>query len=355
MARRRTRKQSRLAGINRRRRRGIIAILIVLLGIVVALGGFGWLALSKLMLPYKPGSTEHVLVTIPHGATPRMVGKILADDKVVRSPGAFLVALRLEGGAGRIRADRYDLSPGMTPKQIVLGIETGSAAATSWIAVPEGFTARQIAERLAERKLADPSAFMSAVRTGGGLPRFADGFLPPGKNLEGYLFPDTYRITQGTTIPAILAQMVAEFNDNVVRANPKVTDWRKVVILASLVEREAKVEKDRPLIASVMYNRLKIGMPLDIDASIEYALPVHKARLMFSDLKTPSPYNTYLHKGLPPGPICNPGLASIEAVLYPAKTNYLYYVAGPDGVSIFSRTLAEQDQVIARVRGKTVQ
>lgn len=352
---RRTRKQSRLAGLNRRRRRGIIAILVATLGIVVALGGFGWLALSKLMSPFKPGSTEHVLVAIPRGATPRMVARILAKDEVVRSPSAFLVALRLVGGAGRIRADKYDLSPGMTPKQIVLGIETGSATATSWVTIPEGFTARQIAERLGERKLADPTAFMAAVRTGGGLQRFPDGFLPPSRNLEGYLFPDTYRITEGTTIPAILTQMVGEFDEKVVRANPRVTDWRKVVILASLVEREAKVEKDRPLIASVMFNRLKTGMPLDIDASIEYALPEHKARLMFSDLRTPSPYNTYLHRGLPPGPICSPGVASIEAVLHPAKTSYLYYVAGPAGASIFSHTLAQQDQVIARLRGKTLQ
>lgn len=355
MPRRRSRKESRLAGINRRRRRGIIAILIVALGIVVALGGFGWLALSRLMSPYKPGSTEHVLVTIPRGAPPRMVAHILTKDGVVRSPAAFLVALRLVGGAGRIKADRYDLSPGMTPKQIVLGIETGSATATAWITVPEGFTARQIAARLGERKLADPAAFVATVRAGGGLTRFPDGFLPPGKNLEGYLYPDTYRISQGTTIPAIIAQMVGEFDTNVVRANPNVTDWRKVVILASLVERETSVAKDRPRIASVMYNRLRIGMPLDIDATVEYALPQHKARLMFSDLKTPSPYNTYLHKGLPPGPICNPGLPSIEAVLHPARTNYLYYVAGPDGASIFSRTLAEQDQVIARLRGKTLQ
>lgn len=352
---RRNRKQSRLAGLNRRRRRGIIAILIVALGIVVALGGFGWLTLSKLMSPYKPGSTELVAITIPRGASPSAIAQILAKKKVIRSPAAFTIALRLAGNARKIRAGHYELSPGMTPKQIVLGIETGSATATAWVSVPEGFTARQIAARLGSQKLADPAAFMAAVRDGGDLPRFPDGFSPPGKNLEGYLFPDTYRIDQGSTIPSIVDMMVGEFDQKVVQANPDVTNWRQTIILASLVEREAKVEKDRPLIASVMFNRLKKGMPLDIDASIEYALPAHKTRLMFADLRTPSPYNTYLHKGLPPTPICNPGLASIEAVLHPAKTDYLYYVAGPGGAHIFSQTLAEQDQVIARLRGKPAQ
>jgi len=339
----------------KRRRRSIIATLFVLLAMAVVFGAFGWLAIAKLLSPFKPGSTAHILVTVPRGVTPREIGEILTQKKVVRSPSAFLLAMRLAGGGGEIRADRYDLSPGMSPRQIVVAIESGAASASNWVTIPEGFTARQVADRLGEKQLADPAAFLTAVRKQGDMLRYSDGFTPPDKNLEGYLFPDTYRFDVSTTVPAILNQMVGEFDTKVVKTHPKVKDWKKTIILASLIEREAEVDKDRPLIASVMFNRLKKGMPLDIDASIEYALPKHKPRLMFSDLKTPSPYNTYLHKGLPPTPICSPGLPSIEAVLHPAKTDYLYYVAGPGGAHIFSKTLAEQDQVIARLRGNTVQ
>jgi UPF0755 protein len=330
-------------------------MLFVLLALAVVFGSFGWLTLTRLLSPFKPGSTQHILVTIPKGATSKEIAQILTDKKVVRSPAAFELAMRLAGGGGKIRADRYDLSPGMTPRQIVVAIESGAAAASNWVTIPEGFTAHQIAQRLGDKQLADPTAFLAAVRKQGDMLRFPDGFTPPDKNLEGYLYPDTYRFDVNTTVPAILNQMVGEFDQKVVRTHPKVKDWKKTIILASLIEREAEVDKDRPLIASVMFNRLKKGMPLQIDASIEYALPEHKTRLMFSDLKTPSPYNTYLHKGLPPTPICSPGLPSIEAVLHPARTDYLYYVAGPDGAHIFSKTLAEQDKVIARLRGNAVQ
>jgi UPF0755 protein len=220
------------------------------------------------------------------------------------------------------------------------------------VSVPEGFTVEQIAQRLGTKKLADPLDFVRAAVTDGTTYEFADGFAPP-RNLEGYLYPLTYTIVRGSTPRQIVQQMLGEFDRHIVSRHPEIRDWRQIVIVASLIEREAKIDSDRPKIASVYYNRLRVGMPLQCDATVQYALPQHKARLMYSDLRVDSPYNTYLHRGLPPGPICNPGHLSIEAAIKPAVTDYLFYVAGPGGAHIFSHTLAEQDRAIAEVRGKS--
>ena len=199
--------------------------------------------------------------------------------------------------------------------------------------VPEGYTVRQIARRLAERGMADETQFLSLARTQGRT-FHVDGWTPPDANLEGYLFPDTYRIPRGTTPRQIIAQMLGEFHSRVVL--PHQADFARypgglpaAITLASLVEREAEVDADRPLIASALDNRLKQGMRLQCDATVQYALPEHKSRLFYGDLRVNSPYNTYLHAGLPPTPIASPGLPSIEAALHPAQTDYLFYVARP--------------------------
>jgi UPF0755 protein len=219
------------------------------------------------------------------------------------------------------------------------------------VTFPEGYTLKKIAARLKEKGLIqDEKSFLMLTKTQG--KSFKAGFPLPA-NLEGYLFPDTYTFAQGADEKTIVQTLLSTFERKVAA---KITASGKPVnetlIKASLIEREAEVEEDRAKIAGVIENRLKKSMRLQIDATVQYALPEHKPRLLFADLKFKSPYNTYLHKGLPPGPICSPGLPSVEAALAPERSSYLFYVAGKDGKKhLFATTFAEHQRNIKSVRG----
>jgi UPF0755 protein len=343
--------------VNTPRRVRRSASLLVLLLILALATVFGIAYTIELLGPVS-GSTnaKSVLVTIPTGKSARQIGEILARKHLIRSPVSFVLASRMDHLSGEMHAGRYLISPAMPPRQIAALMALGETAGNV-ITVPEGFTVRQIARRLADAGLVNETQFLTLAETRG--KTFAvHGWTPPNANLEGYLFPDTYTILKGATPREIIAQMVANFDARVVlpygaEAARAPGGLPAVITLASLVEREAEVDSDRPLVAAVYRNRLKAGMRLQCDATVQYALPVHKARLFFADLRVESPYNTYLHAGLPPTPIASPGLPSIEAALHPAPVDYLYYVAGPDGRHhVFSKTLAQQDQAIARVRAK---
>ncbi len=219
------------------------------------------------------------------------------------------------------------------------------------VTFPEGFTLEKMAARLVDKKvILSEKTFLALTKTQGKL--FKASFPLP-KNLEGYLFPDTYVFLSGADEKKVIQTMLSNFERKV---GPKIADSGKPIgetlIKASLIEREAEVEEDRTKIAGVIENRLKKNMRLQIDATVQYALPEHKSRLFFADLKFKSPYNTYLNKGLPPGPICSPGIPSIEAALNPEKSNYLFYVAGKDGKKhLFAQTFAEHQKNIKSVRG----
>ena len=300
-----------------------------------------------------PASTDKnapsVLVAVPRGANARQIGDLLAAKHLVLYASGFALAARLEGVGDKMRAGRYELSPAMPPRQIAELIALGRTA-NDFVTVPEGYTVAQIARRLAERGMAGEEEFLTCAQKQGRTFHIA-GWTPSDDNLEGYLFPDTYRIPRGTTPRRIIEQMLGEFHSRVLL--PHKADFARypgglpaAITLASLVEREAEVDTDRPLIASALENRLRRGMRLQCDATVQYALPEHKSRLYYADLRVDSPYNTYLYAGLPPTPIASPGLPSIEAALHPAATNYLYYVARPDGSHIFSATLAGHDRAI---------
>ncbi|MDQ2686462.1 MAG: endolytic transglycosylase MltG [Armatimonadota bacterium] len=299
-------------------------------------------------------SARMVLVTIPARSSARQIGEILARKKLVRRAMGFVLAAKWAGVGGKMKAGRYELSPYMTPREIAMKMAFGLTA-NDYITIPEGFTVGQIAHRLAERHMADEAKFLALARTQG-RSFTAAGFRPPGDNLEGYLFPDTYRIPKGTPEREIVAQMLHDFDQHVLTAPNKALiaghpgGLAAAVNLASLVEREAETDGDRPLIAAALSNRLARGMRLQCDATVQYALPQHKTRLLYADLRVDSPYNTYKYAGLPPTPICSPGLPSIEAALKPAPVNYLFYVAKPDGSHIFSATLAEHDHAVAQMR-----
>jgi len=305
------------------------------------------------------GSNEPVLVSIPRGLTATGVGQRIKEKGLIRSARFFALTARVSGKSAALKPGLYELNRGMSLLQIIRKLEQGEFAAV-WITIPEGFTARQIARRLAARGLVSEESFMQAAYEGHAFPEVSAG---ADGSLEGFLFPDTYLIPLQADARFVVRRMVAAFQEKIgrpyaeqIRASelcrlvPGQTCLRSVVILASLIEREARKPEDRTKISGVIYNRLRRGMKLDIDATVQYARGEHKARLLYSDLAVDSPYNTYRHAGLPPGPIANPGKAAIEAALHPADTDALYYVARRDGRHIFSSTLEDHNAAKQRIK-----
>lgn len=294
----------------------------------------GWFIIMDILMPVG-GAGSHI-VDIPKGASAGRIGRILAGNGIIRSAIGFDVLARYTGNSPKLKPGAYRLSPSMPPGEIMDKIVKGEICA-KWVTIPEGFTVRRIAERLAAQGLANEGRFLD-ISSGN----------------EGYLFPDTYLIPLGSSEEAIMRQMQDAFDKKVkgyVSSRHSDMPFDKIVILASLIEREARVPKDRPLVSAVLRNRLRIGMRLECDATVLYALGRHKNRVLYSDLAVDSPYNTYRYAGLPPGPIANPGLDCIKAALDPAKVDFLYYVARPDGSHIFTRTLAEHQHAKAIARG----
>jgi UPF0755 protein len=314
--------------------------------VVILVGGWTWFLLA---VPVGAGRQQSVI--IGKEASLRFVARSLKQQGLIRSERAFWLAARRRWR--QVRQGEYQFTPSMSTLQIIKALAEGRVVAY-WVTVPEGFTIAQIADILSEREIAARDDFVTAATAG--LMLDADFPLPSG-SLEGYLFPDTYRILPEPDVASVLVRrMVQRFDELVWRGllHEKLPQGgltlHEIVTLASLVEGEAKRDRERRLIAGVLMNRLRRGMKLECDATVQYALGARKARLLHVDLLVESPYNTYLHEGLPPGPIDNPGVASIRAALRPEKTDFLYYVAKPDGSHVFSRTLEEHQAASARVR-----
>ncbi|MEN6371510.1 MAG: endolytic transglycosylase MltG [Armatimonadota bacterium] len=307
------------------------------------------------------GSTSPVMVIVPQGATAAKVGCKLKEVGLVRSAFGFSVIARAREDASKLKPGAYLFNRSMSVRRMLDAMVHGDIAAV-WVTVPEGFTAQQLARRLADKRLVNENEFLTLVTACAG--DFKDIVSVPSSGLEGYLFPDTYLVPLNASPREIVTQMLKTFKSQVADpmsseieqiaggsdAESKGEALNRIIIVASLIEREARVPKDRTLISAVIWNRLRIGMKLDIDATVQYALGGHRKRLYYKDLAVESPYNTYIHPGLPPGPIANPGIESIKAALHPEKADYLYYVARTDGSHIFSRTLSEHDAAINRLR-----
>lgn len=287
-------------------------------------------------------------VVIPTGASFDGVLTILRQSGVIAHTLPMHVLSRLRGEETQVRAGEYRFGPHESESEILHALVTQGEAVAQWVTIPEGFTAAQIAQRLQSAGIGDAATFVHAFAT--------DSTVVGGartKNLEGFLFPDTYLVPVGAPPSEVEQQFEQAFSaalprDAGQRARALHLTVPQVVTVASLVEREAKAERDRPMIAGVIYHRLRLGMPLEIDATIEYALPRHKTALSGSDLAIQSSYNTYLHAGLPPTPIANPGNASLEAAFHPAATKALYYVYCGGGRHVFADTLAEHEANVAR-------
>lgn len=300
------------------------------------------------------GPVEWRLIDVPPHTSASDLADRLQGMGIIRSKVCFLVAARLRGESGILQPGQYKVSPSMGPVDIVEKIARGEVA-TEWVVFPEGATVNEIEHVLQDHSLVRRGKFDSALHQNY---RYYRPLLHiTGPNLEGYLFPDTYHFTKTMPELAIVRTMVERFRKVVltdqkaqIQGSTNGLSFSRTMILASLVEKEARHDDERSHIAGVLLNRLRNGSRLDCDATIEYILPHRKAHLAHEDLEIESPYNTYLHRGLPPGPICCPGLASILAALRPAATRDLYYVAQPDGYHIFSQTLAEHDHAIQKVK-----
>ncbi len=287
-------------------------------------------------------------VIVPRGATFADIARELAEAGIISNATSFRLLARVEHADVDVHAGAFRFTPHQTAAEVLRALLTGGAQIATWVTIPEGFTASEIAARLQSAGVASGTNFQQYFLT---TPLEVDGTKT--RNLEGFLFPSTYLIPLDATGPQIEKQLTDEFfkklpPDAVARANALHVTVPQAVTVASLVEREAKVDSDRPVIAGVIYNRLRLNMPLQVDATIEYALPQHKTELSFGDLKIQSPYNTYLHAGLPPTPIANPGAASLEAAFHPAATDALYYVYCGNGHHVFAKTLSEHQANVAR-------
>ncbi|MBC8102764.1 MAG: endolytic transglycosylase MltG [Cytophagales bacterium] len=330
------------------RRRGCIGgvVLVFLLGLLAGTGGLLYWRWGS---QARGGGSRVERVAVAPGATLATVGEALQERGIVRSALLF----GLLGRGTTLKPGVYDVSPSETPRRLLRRMADGDVA-TVRVTFPEGFTVQKIARRLKDRGIiGDETAFLRLVTTKGDTLRAS--FVPP-RNLEGYLFPDTYRFPIGFTEKQVAQEMLSLFDRIVAKGRSEDLSRSRrslseIVTIASLIEREAETEGDRPRIAGVIYNRLARNQRLEIDATVQYARGQHKARLLYRDLEVDSPYNTYRNAGLPPGAICCPGIASIDAALHPKTSPYLYYVAGPDGRShLFARTFAEHKQNIATAR-----
>ncbi len=319
-------------------RRVGLALAIALILILGVAAYVTWSVYGDRRYPVAPVSVD----IAPGSSIDAIVGQ-LHDSGVVASPDMLLLYLRAHHLTSAILAAEYDFPAHQSVAEVATTLKAGGRPSAVWVTVPEGFTAAQIADRLQGLGLVGAPYFLLEVQQRSLL---IDGARTRG--LEGYLFPDTYLVPRHTTPQAIVSLMVDQFMRELpahrgLLARRLRFTVPQVVIVASMVEREAKVDAERPIIAGVIYNRLRRGMPLEIDATIEYALPQHKTQLSFGDLALDSPYNTYRHKGLPPTPIANPGRKSLLAAFHPATVDYLYYVYRGNGRHQFSRTLQEQE------------
>jgi UPF0755 protein len=292
-------------------------------------------------------------VIIPRGATFADAADSLSKANLVGWRKMFRVYARVTGGDRNIKPGTYLLRHG-TPWKDIVGALHGGHGLVNTITIPEGYTIAQITPLLAKTLRVPVESVQAAVRDTSLLARLDI----PNPTLEGYLFPDTYAFPLGTTASQAVHEMVYDFErrwkpDWDAKASAMKINRNDLVTMASIVEKEARVPEERPVIAAVYYNRLRKGMLLQADPTVQYALGHHVGRVLYKDLAVKSPYNTYINKGLPPGPVAAPGVASLAAAANPANVPYIYFVASPDGHHEFRMTLQEHTSAIREVRAST--
>lgn len=321
-------------------------LLIPLLIIFTVLIAFGSISFFSAFKPVSQ-SEEIFTVDIKEGSSTSAIALTLKEKGLIKNPAVFKLFSRIKGYDNTYQAGVYSLSPSMNMQKMMEIIANGNTS-TVKVTIPEGFTLTQIAEKFEALGFFSVDGFFYEIETGSFDYPFMK-YLPEGKNrLEGFLYPETYFMYENATAHDCIDKMLSHFNslcteEHYKKAEELNLNILEAVTVASLIQRETMVSTEGPKVASVIYNRLKIGQALGIDATIQYALPEHKDRLTYDDLKVESPYNTYKNKGLPPGPICSPSIDALNAALNPADTDYYYYVLSPnkDGSHNFSESYEE--------------
>lgn len=323
----------------------ICIVIVVAAGTAFYIGGMG--------KALDPENTRTVSVTIASGSGTIQIGQTLEDEGIVASESKFRLWSRIKGYDSQYKAGTYTLSPSMD-LQTIADIIVGGKVNTVNFTIPEGYTIYQTARAIADKGLGDYDTLVSLIEAADFDYDFLDLAQDNKNKLEGYLFPNTYTIDEGMSEEQIIKVMLSQFekeplkayNDKLVSSQYNEASGRslnEIITIASIIERECKVDEERKLVASVIYNRLEKGMPLQMCSTVQYVLGEQKEVLTYADTRIESPYNTYTNPGLPPGPICSPGLAAVKAALNPADTDYLYFVLSEklDGTSNFSSDYAK--------------
>ncbi len=318
-----------------------------LLGFLI-LGTLLWESFSRFLSPPQIPNPPVRIVRIEPGMGLSTIAHRLSEKGIIGDPFKFMFLAWVKGQGKKIQWGDFELYAGMPPRILLEYLITGKNMLKR-VTFPEGFTLKQIARRLSENNLAEEKAFLDSAKD----PRLLTQLGIEGPSLEGYLFPDTYVFHRGMPVQDIQKKMVQRFKAvwaglTAVEGVKDPVEIKKVVTLASMVEKESGLHDERPLVASVFYNRLKIGMALQSDPTVIYGIGEFNGDLTKKDLVAPTAYNTYVKIGLPPGPIANPGKESLEAVLHPAESDYLYFVSKNDGSHYFSKNLKDHNRAVVR-------
>jgi UPF0755 protein len=342
-------------------RRIVLIAAVLLILFAAAAGAGGYFYINKALQPVDESNTKEVKVEIPIGSTVTGIGQILEDNGIIRDARLFRYYVKFRNESG-FMAGEYNLNPSMTLPEVIASLKTGTLMqdVVMRITIPEGKQLTQIAGIIAEKTDLNQEEIMDKLNEKEFISRMMDKYpdlltedildekikYP----LEGYLFPATYPFyTEDPALEEIITTMLEKTKTVVEeyrgQGEEKGFSVHELLTMASLIEEEATQQVDRAKISSVFYNRLETGMPLQTDPTVLYAHGEHKDRVYYKDLEVESPYNTYLHKGLPPGPIANAGTTSLEAAVNPEETDLLYFLATPEGQVLFSRTLEEHNKL----------
>ncbi len=301
------------------------------------------------MVPAGSGGRVKIIEIHP-GMSGIGIAELLQKEGIVRDREKFYLLCRIRQASPHLQAGEYEFLSLSTPNQIIDQLVSGRVYIRR-VTFPEGLTLREVAVIFEDTGFMPQEEFLALVND----ETVVQSLGIDAPSLEGYLFPDTYHFNKSTTAMSLLKTMVRQFRENLParweeRAGELGLTFHELVILASVVEKEAAVDTERPLVSAVFHNRLRMGMPLQSDPTAVYDLEDFSGPVRPEHLRRPSPYNTYLNRGLPAGPICNPGKRSIQATLYPADVDYLYFVSNNDGTHHFSRTFQEHSRAVARYR-----
>ncbi len=300
-------------------------------------------------------NNQTVVFDIRPGMTLKQVATELSRRGLIHSPTTFQTIAYIQAKQKQVMVGEFSLSPSMSPHEILLRITSGKTVLHP-VTIPEGYRITEIAALLHSKDMMDREVFIRQTKD----KSLIRALGIPADSLEGYLFPETYHFSKFTSEKKIIQKMVDTFRQQVLKpeliANAKKTSlsWHEIITMASLIEKETGLDSERKIISSVFHNRLRKNMPLQTDPTVIYAMKNFDGNIRKRDLRIDSPYNTYLHKGLPPGPIANPGLKSIVAAISPIESDHLYFVSRQDGSHQFSSTLIEHDRAVQKYQSRKV-